>query len=140
MTAKIEIKDLNYYTRFEKMNLEELKENAEALNIPATAFDILTLHKSISLLEKKLNKLSDELAKSLEVTIKNGSEKKAKIGDLVLEIYENQKPYRIRKALFSLIKSNKSTLLLIVLFLGFIIGTIFGIKFDFDLIKLFFNL
>ena len=139
MTGKIEIKDLNYYTRFEEMNLDELKENAEALNTCATAFDILTLHKSISVLEEKLNKLSEELAKSLEVTVGNGSEKKCKIGDLVLEIYENQKPYRIRKELFQLLKTYKTNLLLIILLLGFILGSIFGIKLNFDLIKLLFN-
>lgn len=127
--------DLNFYRRFEEMNLEELKQNAEALNTPATAFDILTIHKSISVLEEKLTKLSEELARSLEVTIKNGSDKRVKIGDLVLEIYEDHKNLRIRKSIASFCKNNKSLMFVLILIVSFFLGTIIGVKLDIDLIK-----
>lgn len=127
--------DLSFYRRFEKMNLEELKQNAEALNTPATAFDILTLHKSISVLEEKLNKITEELENNLEVTIVNGSEKKAKLVDLVLELYEDHKNFRLKKSINYFVKANKGLVFIIILFLMFVLGTIVGVKLDIDIIK-----
>lgn len=125
---------INKFEEYADMNLDELKANAEALNTPATAFDILTLHKAI----KDLSITIDNINKTLEIEITNGSKKKVRISDLVLEIYETQRSYRLRRAIISELKQRKKSVLFIILIFGFLLGSLFGIKFDFDIIKLFF--
>lgn len=120
------IDETKKYERYAEMNLEELKEQAEALSTPATAFDILTIHKALKHLETRLDEISD----SMIVTVKNGSERKAKLIDIVLEIYEAQKTYRIRRLLTMYVKENKPIMLILILLVSFIIGAIFGIKID----------
>lgn len=122
--------DETKYERYAEMNLDELKEQAEALNTPATAFDVLTIHKALKHLETRLNEISE----SMIVTVKNGSERKAKLIDIVLEIYEAQKTYRIRRLIASYIKENKPVMMIFIILFAFIFGAVFGIKID--LIKL----
>lgn len=124
------IDETKKYERYAEMNLEELKQQAEALSTPATAFDILTIHKALKHLETRLSEISD----SMIVTVKNGSERKAKLIDIVLEIYEAQKTYRIRRLLGSYLKENKPVMMLFIIIFAFLFGAIFGIKID--LIKL----
>ena len=106
------------------MNLEELRENAEALNTPATAFDILTLHKSISSLSDELK----EMNKMMYVEVQNGSKRKVGINELILELYANQSGIRLRKTLVELIKKNKAGITITVLITTFLIGYILGYK------------
>ncbi len=118
--------DETKYERYAEMNLEELKEQAEALNTPATAFDVLTLHKALKHLEQRLNEISG----SMVVTVKNGSERKAKLIDIVLEIYEAQKTYRIRRLVGTYLKENKPVMMILIILTAFIIGAVFGVKID----------
>lgn len=118
--------DETKYERYAEMNLEELKEQAEALNTPATAFDVLTLHKALKHLEQRLNEISE----SMVVTVKNGSERKAKLIDIVLEIYEAQKTYRIRRLVGTYLKENKPVMMMLIILTAFIIGAVFGVKID----------
>lgn len=118
------MENLNKYERLAAMNLEELRENAEALNTPATAFDILTLHKSLSMLSDEIR----EMNKMMYVEVENGTKRKIGINELILELYANQSGIRLRKTLVELIKKNKAGITITVLITTFLIGYILGYK------------
>lgn len=118
------MENLNKYERLAAMNLEELRENAEALNTPATAFDILTLHKSLSMLSDEIR----EMNKMMYVEVENGTKRKIGINELILELYANQSGIRLRKTLVSLIKKNKAGISITVLIVTFLVGYVLGYK------------